>query len=107
MRLLLLQSQAIQEPLQLPTTDGAGPIGGMFWPAKASSLQSAIVEPEAVMIPVEDLELVSSSIAEDEEAVAEEVGFEDLADECSQAVDRLSQIGAATGEVDVGALGGA
>ena len=69
-------------------------------PAEATMLQASIVEPEAIGIPDEDLELVSATIAEDEEAVAEQIQFQDLADEGRQAVDRLSQIGAAAGEVD-------
>jgi hypothetical protein len=60
------------------------------WPAEAASFQPAIVEPEAVVIPVEDLDLVALSVTKDEEAVGEEVEIEGVADECGQTVDRFA-----------------
>ena len=56
------------------------------------------------MIPDEDFELILSSVAEDEEAVAEEIEFEDLGDECGEAVNGLSEIGASAGEIDFGVV---
>jgi hypothetical protein len=42
------------------------------------------------VIPGEDLEFVPVFVAEDEEALAEEIQREDLTDDCGQAVDGLS-----------------
>ena len=103
-RLFLLQGQAVEEPLQLTPTDRFGGLVRALGPTETSSLQASVVEPEAIMIPVEDLEFVAVSIAEDEEAAAEEIVLEDLADKGSQAVDGLSQIGVAAGEEDLGWL---
>src|SRR5450432_1799970 len=100
MSLLLLKGQAVEEPLQLPPADGQGLLALLLGPAKASAFQTSVVEPESVGIPDEDLEFVSTSVAEDEEAVAEQIQLEDLADDGPQAVDGLSQIGAAASQVD-------
>jgi len=45
----------------------------MGGPAEATALKAPIVEPEAVVIPVEDLEPVAIAVAEYEETVGEEV----------------------------------
>ena len=87
MCLLLLQCQTVEQPLQLPPGDGECLLLSAVGPTEMSFLQSSIVEPEAVVIPMQDLEFVAISIAEDEEAVGEQILLEDLADECSQAVD--------------------
>jgi len=100
MRLLLLQCQTVEQPLQLPPGDGECLLLRAIGPAEVSFLQSSIVEPEAVVIPVKDLEFVAISVAEDEEAIGEQILLEDLADDCSQAIDGFAQIGASTGEID-------
>ena len=104
MGLLLLEGQAIQEPLQLTSTDGECLRVHWLGPAEATALPASIIEPKAIGIPDEDLELVAAAIAEDEAAVTEEIEFQDLADACRQTVDGLSQIGAATGQIDLSAF---
>ena len=76
----------------------------MCWPAELSAFEAAVVEPESDVIPVEDLDLVSIVIAEDEEVVAEDVEIIGVADDGGQAVDGFAQIGAAAGESDGGAV---
>src|SRR5258708_5928406 len=102
--LLLLQGQPVEEPLQLPWADGSRVLVGSLWPAEASAFQASIVEPEAVMVPDQDLEFVFVAIAEDKQAVAEQIEIQDLADDCGQAVDGLSQIGVAASQIDAGAF---
>jgi len=106
MGLALLQGEAVEQPLQLASADSKGLLFGPFGPAKATALQATIVEPEAVVVPVEDLELVSPAVAEDEEAVAEQIEFEGMANERRQTVDGLSHIGIAAGEIDGDAFHG-
>jgi hypothetical protein len=90
MGLLLLDFESIEEPLKLPARDGLGFLVFLLWPAEAPALQASVVEPETVVIPGEDLEFVPVFVAEDEEALAEEIQREDLTDDCGQAVDGLS-----------------
>src|ERR1043165_7434632 len=96
----LRKAQAVEEPLQLTARDGKALVFGLVGPAEASALQASVVEPEAVVVPGEDLEFVFVSIAENEEAITEEVALEDLADNGGEAVDGFTQIGASAGEVD-------
>ena len=47
----------------------------MGWPLKFPSFQSAIVKPESVVLPVQDLQLIPIAIAENEEAIREGIGL--------------------------------
>ncbi len=76
----------------------------VLWPAELSAFESAVVEPEPVVIPVEYLDFISAAIAEDEEGAGEDVELIGAADDGGEAVDGFAQIGAAACEVDGGAV---
>lgn len=52
------------------------------------------------MVPVQDLELISPLVAEDEEAIAKQIQVEGIFNECGKAIYVLAHIRGATGEVD-------
>ena len=72
----------------------------MFRPLEPSAIQTAIIEPEPVEVPVKYLELVAIVVAEDEEAAAEYIQIEAVLYYCGKAVYRFTKIGVATGKVD-------
>src|SRR5579862_5975077 len=104
MGLVLFEAETVEEPLQLTSADGSGWALGARRPAKGSPLQASVVEPEAVGIPQEDLEFITTAVAEDEEASAEEIELEGVLHQGGEAVDGLAQVGTSTGEVDLGVL---
>ena len=100
-RLVLLQGQAVQQPLQLPTRNGKRLSAFCrLRPPERSAIQPPVVEPEPVMVPIEDLELVTTFVAEDKEAAAENVHIETVLHNGAQTVNGLAQIGGATREVN-------
>ena len=104
MCLALFEGEAVEEPLQLTAADGGGLFALPLWPAELAAFEAAVVEPEPVVIPVEDLDLVSAMVAEDEEGAGEEVELIGVAYDGGEAVDGFAQIGAAACEVDGGAV---
>ncbi len=74
-RALLFDRQPIEQPLQLPTRDRHGLVR-MLWPLKAPALQPAVIQPETVVIPAQDLQLVPLAVTEDEPLVRKWVAFE-------------------------------
>ena len=101
---MLLQAQSVEEPAQLSSGDGEALFVRLLGPLEASAFEASVVEPETIVIPDKDFELITSSVAEDEEAVAEEIEFEDLGDQGSEAVDGFPEIGASAGEIDFGVV---
>ena len=67
MRLSLLQGESVEEPAQFPTGDLAGAGAVVRRPAESASLQAAVEEPEAVVLPEQYLQLVALAIAEYEQ----------------------------------------
>src|SRR5258708_7421244 len=104
MGLLLFEGQAVEQPRQLSARNARCGCLGRLGPAEASAFQTAIIEPEAVMIPHQDLEFIAATVTEDKEAAAEQIQLKDLADQGGQTVDGFSQIGVAAGQVDAGAF---
>ena len=99
-RFVLLQSQAVQQPLQLPARYSHGRlITGLLWPLELPAIQAAIVEPEAVMVPVQYLELVATPVTEDEEAAAEQVQIEAVLYYRGETVYGFAKVGSAAGEI--------
>lgn len=73
MSLPLGERQAIEQPTQFPLGDLLRQ-GVLFRrPLEATPLQTAIQKPESIVIPLQDIELVPLTIAEDEEAGRERV----------------------------------
>ena len=57
---MLFESQTIQQPLQLSARYRHCRLRtGLLWPTELAAIQAPVVEPEAVVVPVEDLELVA------------------------------------------------
>jgi len=90
--LSLFYRQTIKQPLQLPATDHESP-AVMIRPLKSPPFQSPIIEPETVMVPPQQLQLVPSTIAKDEPLIGKRVQFEYGAYKGRQPVDRFPHIG--------------
>ena len=83
----LLQGEAVEQPSQLPGFDEQGlRVLRRSWPPEPPAFESAIVEPEAVVFPAQDLELVVVAVAEDEERIGEGIEVKCLGDESREAV---------------------
>ncbi len=99
MRLPLAQGKSIQQPAQLTAGDRYRlSIAG--WPLERPAFKTAVEEPEAVMLPVQDLELVAVTIAEHEQARGEGIKPESFLHERRQTVNGFSQIGEAACQID-------
>ncbi len=100
MGLLLLQRKAVEQPLKLSSIYGQGLTRGIIRPPEAPLLQTTIVEPEAVVVPTQNLEFVTIPIAEYEETFVENIQFEGMGYDGRQSVDGFSHVGSAAGDVD-------
>jgi len=58
----------------------------VFRPFEPTAIQTTVIEPESVMVPVEDLEFIAIAVAEHEEAAAEHIQIEAVLYYCGQAV---------------------
>lgn len=101
MRLALLQGQAVEQPAQLTPGNLARDGAVIQRPTKAATLQATVIEPEAVVLPVQDLQLISFPIAEDEQGWRKGVQVEPLFNQNSKTVDGLAHVRSATGQVDL------
>jgi len=70
-------------------------------PLEAAALKATIVEPEAVMVPPQQLDLVSLFVAKDEPGFGERIEIEGELHEGGQAVDGLAHVGRAAGQMDI------
>ena len=100
MRPLLFQRQTVKQPPQLTAGDDAGTVACRGRPRKAAAFQTSVVEPEAVVLPAQELEFVPLSIAEDEPGAYEQVKFESFLDQGGQTVNGLTHIGCAASQVN-------
>ncbi len=98
------KGQAVEQPAQFPAGDLARAGAVIWWPPEPAPLQAPVVQPEAIMLPVQDLQLVAFPVAEDEQGRRKGVQVEPLLHQDSEAVDGLTHVGAATGKVDPGYL---
>ena len=77
MGLNLIKTDPLQQPGQLSAIDlnrgGVRIIQIDTWPPETLFFESTIEEPESIIVPVENLDLVSSSIAKDEEMAGERI----------------------------------
>ena len=87
MRLVLLQRQSVEQPAQLSSGHPKGCHTGLCWPLESTPLQAAVIKPEAIQIPVEDLQLVSLPVAEYKQGRRKGVELEHLLYERRQPVD--------------------
>jgi hypothetical protein len=75
----LLQVQAIDKPAQLTRRDCQTLlVVGIPGPMELALLQAPVMQPEAIGIPLQNLELVASPVAEDEPIRAHRIKFERL-----------------------------
>ena len=98
---LLFQVQAIQKPHQLPVGNRLCEGVRRARPLEPAALKAAIVEPEPVAIPAQELKLVSLLIAEDEPTFGERVEIERELNQGGQAIDRFAHVGRAARKVDI------
>ena len=70
--------QPFKEPCQLPVTDLNRSGFLCIWPPESLALQTAVEEPEAVIVPVENLDLVAQSIAKNKQMAGERIGFQHI-----------------------------
>ena len=101
MRSFLLQIQAIQKPHELPVGNGLRERVRGARPLEPAPLESAIVKPEAVMVPAQQLELISFFVAEDEPGFGEGIEIEGELHNGRKTVDRLAHVGRAAGDVNI------
>ncbi len=99
MSLMLIDTQTVQQPLQLAATDRARDLFLFVRPAKTALLQPTVEEPEAVVIPAQYLQLVASLVAKDKEAVRERVEFERILHDRRESVDGFAHVGGAAGKI--------
>jgi len=92
MSLLLINSQSVQQPLQLSAAYGQCR-SGLYGPFEAPPLQPPVVKPKSIVIPPENFQLVSLSITKNEPLVREWIQFKYGTYESGQAIDRFPQIG--------------
>ncbi len=100
MSMPLREGKAIQEPAQFPLGQAEGR-WACCGPLKRSPFQSAIVEPETRMIPLEDFEFVPFAIAEHKQGRGERVQCKLLLDEGGQTVNGFSHVCRAAGQVNL------
>ena len=90
MSLSLVKGKSIEEPSQFSTTNLYRGRAALLRPLKRSFLQTAIVEPESIVFPVENFEFVALTIAKDKEERGKWVEVEAFLDQGCQPVDRLA-----------------
>lgn len=100
MRLGLVYTQTLHEPAVLLGCQCPG-LTFLPWPLEAAGLQTFIQQDKSVSLPVQGLDPVSPSAAEEEERVAERVQFHLLLDQCGKTVDPTAQVGVAAFDVNV------
>src|SRR5690606_11908146 len=106
-RLALIQSKAIQQPLQLAPAHGQCAVLLGRGPLEAPLLKAAIIETKPVVIPLQDLSFVPTAVTENKEGRRKRIELERLADQRRQAVNRLAHVRTAASQVDALHLSGA
>jgi len=84
--------QPFQEPCQLPVADLDCSGFLCVWPPESLAFQTAVKEPESVIVPVEDLDLVAQSIAEDKQVTGERVSLQHIHHQDGEPVNRFAHI---------------
>jgi hypothetical protein len=107
MRLRLFEGESRQKPVELAASDRHRPGLVFLGPPESTSFQPSIVEPEAVVIPVKNLELVAASIAEDKPTLGEDIELECDTHDSGQAVDGLAHVRRPTRQIHSAAVDGA
>lgn len=78
MGLTLFEGETIKQPLQLTSRDRQSDTLIRRRPLKPAALQTAVIQPKAVVIPLENPELVPAAIAENKQARRERPIFRTL-----------------------------
>lgn len=91
MCLPLAERKAVEQPAQFPRRNGSRALAARR-PLKCSALETTVEEPESIMHPVQNLELIAFTIAEDEQARGEWVETEAFLYDGRKSVDGLTQI---------------
>ena len=99
MGLRLIQREAIEEPLQLADGDGLRRRVADGGPDESAPFEPSVMEPKAVVVPLENLELVPIAIAEHKERRPRRVLPKMEWDQGSEPVNGFPQIRHPTGEM--------
>src|SRR5690606_17508163 len=97
--LALIQSKAIQQPLQLAPAHGQCAVLLGRGPLEAPLLKAAIIEPKPVVIPMQDLHFVPAADTENKERRRKRIELERLAHQRRQPVNRLAHVRTAASQV--------
>ena len=100
MGLWLIHAQALHEPAVLLGSKCPG-LTFISGPLEAARLQPLVQQNESIPLPVQGLDPVPSSAAEEEQGVAERIQLHLLLDQGGQTVDPTAQIRAAALDEDV------
>lgn len=98
MRLWLIHAQALHEPAVLLRSQ-ASCLTFMPWPLEYAGLQPLIQQKESVAFPVQRLDSVTSSAAEQKQRVGEWIQLKLLLNQGCKTVDAKAQICVAAGDV--------
>jgi len=99
MRLPLAQFKSVEQPAKFAAGDGERSFMAV-WPLERPAFETAIKQPEPVVFPIQDLELVALTVAKHEQARRERVKAEAFLNERGQRVDGLAQIGRPASQIN-------
>lgn len=94
----LAQIQPAQQPAECRSTD-LHHLLLRFGPAENILFQSLHPNAKTVVGPVQDLDDIPLAVAESEQAAGKEIEVELIRNQQAQAIDRLTHVGAANGDI--------
>jgi hypothetical protein len=86
------QRKAVKQPVQLPGSDLKGLARPKGWPIEQAFFQSPIVQPKAIVVPKQNLELVLLPVTEHEERLGEGIKLKQFLDDDRQSINRFSEV---------------
>ena len=93
----LIHAQTLHEPAVLLRCQAPG-FTFLPWPLEAAGLQPLVQQHETITLPVQGLDSIPSSAAEQEQRVGKWIQVELLLYQSSQSVNSTAQVGVATGD---------
>jgi hypothetical protein len=104
-RFVRLDSRDIQ-PFQQPTQFTCRELHGSgittTWPPESLFLKAPIEEPESIIMPVKDFDLVAQSIAENKQMTGKRIGFQNILHHHHETVDGFPHIGRTACQIHLG-----
>lgn len=99
MRLWLIHTQSLHKPPVLLGCQASG-FAFVSWPLEAAGLQPLVQQHKAVSLPVQGLDPILPSAAEQKQRVGEGIQVKLLFDKRGQTVNSEPEVGAAAGDYD-------